>query len=772
VIQQNWHNDIGDEKKSIIYSSTSNEVDNLGEYMVQGWLRKPGITQLTSEFTTEGYTEGWMTFNLESFSVNNIDPDREGVFYIDPGVSDPYIVSQPLAVNSVEYDAVEIMMASNAPDGVGAIYFTTAVSPRWSEDKKVDFSVTNDGDYHKRLVAMTSNPLWTGTITGIRIDPANYGINDSNEDTVGFDYIRLVSYSATRFMNLENGVDGAVIRSTIEGMSFTTTGGYDWIYADVRTGQYNYPFYWVNGNVCAWLGDRQGAGRIDFTGETATRLSLSYNSYNNFYLEAYDSSGSLIDSSDGPPNTGTNKMNRLTVFGSNIAYVLAHDAGNYWVADDFEVSDLLADALSHLPAGSGAESEYLELIDCLGTYSAIIANGTTQAIDIILDWGGSELALDVFRPDGSLYGQYQSQTPPIVVNIPNAEPGEWEVEVIPIDIPHDNYPFSLVIGMPDNDGDGVVNQNDNCPDTPNPDQTDSDGDGTGDACEGLNNPPVAQCHDVTVSTSPEACTASASVDSGSYDQDGDAIALEQDPPGPYALGITDVTLTVTDENGESDTCTATVTVMDETPPAVSVLSPSANNALLDGVTLSAEASDACGVDSLSFSIQEPSGVEVFSLNAYLDGDDLWKADFNSTTMPDGYYVLVAIALDESGNEGISEAMPFSIRNWAVLDLCPSTANSKAGRTMPVKFALRIVAIVDPAMPFVRNEDLAIRICDESGNTIYQSCYYGDTSADYRISIELYITNFKTFKEQPQTYLVQIWRPNNFLVGEFTFQTTK
>jgi len=180
----------------------------------------------------------------------------------------------------------------------------------------------------------------------------------------------------------------------------------------------------------------------------------------------------------------------------------------------------------------------------------------------------------------------------------------------------------------------------------------------------------------------------------------------------------------------------------------------------------------CGVDSLSFSIQEPSGVEVFSLNAYLDGDDLWKADFNSTTMPDGYYVLVAIALDESGNEGISEAMPFSIRNWAVLDLCPSTANSKAGRTMPVKFALRIVAIVDPAMPFVRNEDLAIRICDESGNTIYQSCYYGDTSADYRISIELYITNFKTFKEQPQTYLVQIWRPNNFLVGEFTFQTTK
>ena len=191
VIQQNWHNDTRDESKSISYYSTSNEVVSLGDYVVQGWLRKPGIAQLTSEFTTEGYTEGWMTFNLEDFSVNDIDPDRDGVFYIDTGVSDPYIVSPPLAVNSVEYDAVEIMMASNAPDGSGAIYFTTADSPRWSEDKKVDFSVTNDGNYHKCLVAMTNNPRWAGTITGIRIDPANHGIGDSNEDTIAFDYIRI-----------------------------------------------------------------------------------------------------------------------------------------------------------------------------------------------------------------------------------------------------------------------------------------------------------------------------------------------------------------------------------------------------------------------------------------------------------------------------------------------------------------------------------------------------------------------------------------------------
>jgi len=45
----------------------------------------------------------------------------------------------------------------------------------------------------------------------------------------------------------------------------------------------------------------------------------------------------------------------------------------------------------------------------------------------------------------------------------------------------------LVGGCPsqDTDGDGVPNDADNCPNTPNPDQADSDGDGVGDACAGI-----------------------------------------------------------------------------------------------------------------------------------------------------------------------------------------------------------------------------------------------------------------------------------------------
>jgi len=82
-----------------------------------------------------------------------------------------------------------------------------------------------------------------------------------------------------------------------------------------------------------------------------------------------------------------------------------------------------------------------------------------------------------------------------------------------------------------------------------------------------NRAPVASCHDVTVAAGPS-CTATASVDNGSHDPDGDALTLGQAPPAPYSLGATSVTLTATDPFGASGQCTRTVTVVDNTPPMI------------------------------------------------------------------------------------------------------------------------------------------------------------------------------------------------------------
>jgi hypothetical protein len=49
--------------------------------------------------------------------------------------------------------------------------------------------------------------------------------------------------------------------------------------------------------------------------------------------------------------------------------------------------------------------------------------------------------------------------------------------------------------------------------------------------------------------------------------------LSQSPPGPYPLGSTPVTLTVTDSRGATGECTGTVRVTDNTPPSITGASP-------------------------------------------------------------------------------------------------------------------------------------------------------------------------------------------------------
>lgn len=77
--------------------------------------------------------------------------------------------------------------------------------------------------------------------------------------------------------------------------------------------------------------------------------------------------------------------------------------------------------------------------------------------------------------------------------------------------------------------------------------------------------PVALCTDVEVSADGN-CEAMASIDDGSFHPDGLSITLEQIPAGPYSLGVTNVTLVVTDSDGLTDECEATVTVVDDADP--------------------------------------------------------------------------------------------------------------------------------------------------------------------------------------------------------------
>jgi hypothetical protein len=218
-------------------------------------------------------------------------------------------------------------------------------------------------------------------------------------------------------------------------------------------------------------------------------------------------------------------------------------------------------------------------------------------------------------------------------------------------------------------------------------------------------------------------------------------------------------------------------IIDDTSPSLAVETPQPDDALQDGVTFKAHAWDENGVSSVTFSIREPNGEQGTPISptyeyipASLSTDDRWMRSFDTTLLPDGYYVAYVEATDIAGNKA-NETVNFSIRNWAPIELLPASEKNNAGRTMPVKFSIRVIASVDPTQPFIRNEELTIKIYRKGyPGTILQTSTYGTTSKDYRIdpASEKYITNFKTLSTSA-TYVVEIYR-KGMLIGSFQFYT--
>ena len=222
--------------------------------------------------------------------------------------------------------------------------------------------------------------------------------------------------------------------------------------------------------------------------------------------------------------------------------------------------------------------------------------------------------------------------------------------------------------------------------------------------------------------------------------------------------------------GEVESLSIFTIILDIAPPSISVETPSEGQALQDGITFKIKVADSSEIDSVTISIRELGVDQVFVGVATHVIDDEWLLTFDTTVLPDGYYQIIVEASDVVGNTASTSPLSVSIRNWATLELLPATVENKAGRTMPIKFSLRVVEAVDPAMPFVRNEELDIKIFDKSSGQLLQHSTFGDTSTDYRIhdENELYITNFKTSKI-PATYVVAIYRKGMF-IGSFEFTT--
>lgn len=291
-----------------------------------------------------------------------------------------------------------------------------------------------------------------------------------------------------------------------------------------------------------------------------------------------------------------------------------------------------------------------------------------------------------------------------------------------------NTEYTYQRGGSDADGDAVGDLFDNCAAEPNAMQLDSDLDGIGDACD---NCPLA----------PNPLQA---------DANGDGIGNSCDPE-PYRI-------------------------IDITAPQVTVVTPAANTALRGEVRLRAEAVDDNGVASVSFYVRAPGGPAGIPIGhedipaVYDAAQDRYVTGFDTAQLTDGDYVILARAVDIYGNKGFSRPVPVSVHNLQVIALLPKSKKYKAGRTMPIKFALRVHPDVEPRTPFVSSRELEVRIVPATGAA--ESRYYGTGAKAYRINARagFYLTNYKT-KKKPMTYTVEIRRKDSgFIMGSFSFKT--
>lgn len=183
---------------------------------------------------------------------------------------------------------------------------------------------------------------------------------------VFFIFVLSIQIAFAGFIDFENGIEGYVIASTIEGLEFTNTQGFDWLYGDWRTNTYNGPYpnhsvvftypletqYYSDGNFFAWMGTDQGKGKITFTQSYATYFQVGFSTASGVTLEAYDDSGSMMDQDIGSPNLGTGRLDTLRVEAPGMAYIMIYGTNNQWLIDNLE-TDAIQQCIEDLNCDDG-----------------------------------------------------------------------------------------------------------------------------------------------------------------------------------------------------------------------------------------------------------------------------------------------------------------------------------------------------------------------------------------------------------------------------------
>jgi hypothetical protein len=144
--------------------------------------------------------EGWTPLGAVTLTP---DPASKVLLFGGEG-EDPGALGPTTSFSAGDLTAVALRAKRTGGEGAARLYFATEAEPEMSDEKSIDFDLPDDEAFHEITVRAGAHPLWTGTITGLRIDPFTKG-----PGTVELDYVRAVADDGSSGSGGTGGAGGA-----------------------------------------------------------------------------------------------------------------------------------------------------------------------------------------------------------------------------------------------------------------------------------------------------------------------------------------------------------------------------------------------------------------------------------------------------------------------------------------------------------------------------------------------------------------------------------
>src|SRR5690606_22426082 len=94
--------------------------------------------------------------------------------------NDPFVKSPVIDIPINEDVIIKIRLKVDANRTNAQMYFTTYAEPSYGESKKQSFNLVADKEgFYNYYIDMSENPLWTGRLRSLRLDPV-HGTNSGS----------------------------------------------------------------------------------------------------------------------------------------------------------------------------------------------------------------------------------------------------------------------------------------------------------------------------------------------------------------------------------------------------------------------------------------------------------------------------------------------------------------------------------------------------------------------------------------------------------------